>query len=388
MSHALILSFLLLLIILQPLSTSNTNYIYDVSDCLPQIKQPTDTIYYWYDHNGIRVGKQLNTTLYRYLVDSNRPYAQVLEEYEEDTLAATYVYGDDLISQNRGDLSYYLYDGQLSTRQLIDDTGVVTDSYDYDAFGNLLNSSGTTVNNYRYTGEQFDPNAGFYYLRARYYDQGTGRFTSVDPYSGNMHEPVTLHRYLYAGNNPVMNRDPSGEVFTLGELSAANSIRSSLTELQINTAFSILDANEGAEDEEYISNEIKSTLITFTFGVAFKAIGPVGIGTFYKSAKNITTTKVTLKEAKELVGKWSKEALTPGRSGFKKRADAIREHVEKHGNGDVWKYLRQAANFNYKRTRPIDLGDGKVKYIKKGKYIILDDKGKILSYGGVDDRLW
>jgi RHS repeat-associated protein len=77
-------------------------------------------------------------------------------------------------------------------------------------FGNLLNSSGTTVNNYRYTGEQFDPNAGFYYLRARYYDQGPGRFTSVDPYSGRMHEPVTLHRYLYAGDNPVMNVDFSG----------------------------------------------------------------------------------------------------------------------------------------------------------------------------------
>ncbi|MCI5226650.1 MAG: RHS repeat-associated core domain-containing protein, partial [Candidatus Electrothrix sp. AX2] len=196
--------------------------------------------------DGIRTAKQLNTDLYRYLVDANRPYAQVLEEYKESNLVASYVYGDDLISQDRGGLSYYLYDGQLSARQLVDDTGVVTDSYDYDAFGNLLHSSGSTVNNYRYTGEQFDPNAGFYYLRARYYDQANGRFTGLDPYAGRMHEPITLHRYLYAADNPVMNMDPSGENYTLaGQMSALSLLSMTLVRVGLSAQPIITNVAKG-----------------------------------------------------------------------------------------------------------------------------------------------
>jgi len=119
----------------------------------------------------------------------------------------------------------FLYDGQLSTRQLTDHSGTVTDSYTYDAFGNLLAQDGDTENNFLYTGEQYDPNLGSYYLRARYYDQGVGRFTTVDPWKGNQFEPVTLHRYLYAGANPVMNVDPSGEAFgNITELMTAMTI--------------------------------------------------------------------------------------------------------------------------------------------------------------------
>ena len=50
-------------------------------------------------------------------------------------------------------------------RQLTD---AVTDSYIYDAFGNLKDHLGTSDNRYLYTGEQYDPDAGLYYLRARF----------------------------------------------------------------------------------------------------------------------------------------------------------------------------------------------------------------------------
>ena len=58
-------------------------------------------------------------------------------------LAASYVYGLDLISQSReNDDSFYLVDGLGSTRGLTDVNGVVTDSYSYDAFGNLIGVEG------------------------------------------------------------------------------------------------------------------------------------------------------------------------------------------------------------------------------------------------------
>ena len=48
------------------------------------------------------------------------------------------------------------------------------------------------------------------YLRARYYQPGTGRFVSVDPDVGSTLDAVTLHQYLYAANNALLLTDPSG----------------------------------------------------------------------------------------------------------------------------------------------------------------------------------
>jgi len=50
-----------------------------------------------------------------------------------------------------------------------------------------------------------------YYLRARYYDQSNGRFISQDPFGGSDYDPVSLHRYLYAGIDPTNRVDPTGE---------------------------------------------------------------------------------------------------------------------------------------------------------------------------------
>ena len=111
--------------------------------------------------------------------------------------------------------SFYHYDGQFSTRQLSDASGQITDTYTYDAFGLLLARSGSTENNYLYTGEQYDSNVGFYYLRARYYNQANGRFLTQDVWPGMKFEPMSLHKYLYCENNPMNLFDPSGNMSTL-----------------------------------------------------------------------------------------------------------------------------------------------------------------------------
>jgi RHS repeat-associated protein len=100
-----------------------------------------------------------------------------------------------------------------STRNLTDSSGITTDSYWYYGFGELLNKTGTTLNNYLFTGEQFDKSLRFYYLRARYYNPEIGRFITADPVEGNIYEPISLHKYLYAGLDPVNKIDPSGEEF-------------------------------------------------------------------------------------------------------------------------------------------------------------------------------
>ena len=78
-------------------------------------------------------------------------------EKQNNVPVASYSYGDDLISQNvNGNTSYYGYDGLGSTKFLTDTTGKVTDSYQYNAYGEVTSKTGNTDNNYLYAGEQFD----------------------------------------------------------------------------------------------------------------------------------------------------------------------------------------------------------------------------------------
>jgi RHS repeat-associated protein len=61
-----------------------------------------------------------------------------------------------------------------------------------------------------YSGEQFDSKIGQQYLRARYYDPATGRFYRLDPFFGNLSDPLSLHKYLYTHADPVNEIDPNG----------------------------------------------------------------------------------------------------------------------------------------------------------------------------------
>jgi RHS repeat-associated protein len=63
----------------------------------------------------------------------------------------------------------------------------------------------------RCSAEQYDPDLGLYYLRARYYNPLTGRFLSRDPEDGKAMIPATLHKYLFAGGDPVNAIDPTGK---------------------------------------------------------------------------------------------------------------------------------------------------------------------------------
>jgi len=211
--------------------SETVSYTYDYNNRLISAvtanETGTSTVEYIYDVDGVRVGKTVDgVNISRYVVDKNRDYAQVLEERDGNgNLIVSYVYGDDLISQKRGEnTSYYHYDGLGSTRALTDSQGEVTDTYTYEAFGMLIERTGNTINEYLYTGEQYDPNIGFYYLRARYMNPSIGRFVTMDPFEGVIQDPYSLHKYLYAHANPVMNIDPSGEFILSGIISALQSI--------------------------------------------------------------------------------------------------------------------------------------------------------------------
>ena len=187
-----------------------------------------------YDGDGNRVSKTVAGVTTTYLVDTLNPtgYAQVVYESFTGGTAGNreqnhaYVYGLELIGQvrqfqasfnNITQRIYYVYDGHGSVRALTDPTGAVTDTYDYDAFGNLIHSTGTTPNNYLFAGEQFDSDLGLYYNRARYLNVTTGRFWTVDTAEPSLFDPLSLHRYLYANGDAVNRSDSSGEQASVAE---------------------------------------------------------------------------------------------------------------------------------------------------------------------------
>ena len=91
----------------------------------------------------------------KYLVDTQNPtgYAQVVDEVVGSSVPRTYSYGLERISDKQvPGTSFYGYDRHGSVRQLTNSAGAVTDTYDYDAFGNLVTSAGSTPNNYLFAG--------------------------------------------------------------------------------------------------------------------------------------------------------------------------------------------------------------------------------------------
>jgi RHS repeat-associated protein len=215
--------------------TELTTYVWDIQNRLTAATisagSQTKQLGYEYNVNGVRTKSTVDGVETRYLLDENRQYAQVLEEYNSSGLQSRYVYGTelDLISQTRDvSTSFYLKDGHSGVRQLTNTAGVVTNQYGYDGYGNLLYSLGSTQNVYQYRCEQSDSDLGMQYLRARYYNTRTARFSSVDPFEGWKEQPISKHRYLYGNNNPISLSDPAGLFPSLMEGTLAQTILKTL----------------------------------------------------------------------------------------------------------------------------------------------------------------
>ena len=138
----------------------------------------------------------------------------IIQERDDDgNLIAEYatepgLHGN-LISQNRGGVvSQYHFDPQGSTLALTDDNQNVTDTYAYNAFGEVTEHTGNTVNPFQYVRRQGyyrDELTGDYSARQRPLSSREGRWLSSDPLSEFL-------SYLYARNNPISRIDPSGLV--------------------------------------------------------------------------------------------------------------------------------------------------------------------------------
>ena len=124
-----------------------------------------------------------------------------------------YVYGSGLIGQEEnGVYRTYHYDRRGSTTAITDETGAVTDRFDYAPYGELVKRYGLTDTPFLYNGRDgvMTDNNGLYYMRARYYNLDLKRFINQDVLQGSINDGRSLNRYAYVNGNPISLTDPFG----------------------------------------------------------------------------------------------------------------------------------------------------------------------------------
>ena len=152
---------------------SRTTYSWDYENRLTKVLLSSGTRNtFQYDADGKRFQKQDSTGTTRFVWDEEN----VLQETDQNnTTQVTYTLEPEqnghLLSQRRGDLSsFFHFDGIGSTDGLTNLAGAVTDTYLFASFGQMLSSSGGTINPYKYIGSlgyYFNPDMLDYYVRAR-----------------------------------------------------------------------------------------------------------------------------------------------------------------------------------------------------------------------------
>ena len=190
-------------------------FAYDFENRLTQSVIGGATSQYQYDGIGNRKTQIAGGLTKRFVQDTSGSLSRMLAETDgAGAITAYYVYGRGLISRiaANGTPAYYHYDVRGSTIALSDTTGNLTDEYAFDPFGKIANSQGTTANPFKYVGKYgvMDESNGLTYIRARYFSPDLGRFITKDPLAGTDADGQSLHRYVYALNNPVRLVDVSG----------------------------------------------------------------------------------------------------------------------------------------------------------------------------------
>ncbi|MBW7476087.1 hypothetical protein K0T92_15180 [Paenibacillus oenotherae] len=181
-------------------------YTYNGKNELIEVESEAFKSSYAYDPKGIRIWKMVNGQKTTHIWDGSNLAADV-----KPTGTSIYIRGNQLLaSVGDNGTVYYLHNGHGDVVETRQGDGSLINSYKYDAFGVEIDSDTADTNPFRYGGQYFDEETDTYYLRARNYQPGIGRFTTEDTYKGQIADPLTLNLYAYAQNNPLMYHDPTG----------------------------------------------------------------------------------------------------------------------------------------------------------------------------------
>lgn len=123
------------------------------------------------------------------------------------------------LASTEGTESYSHHTDGLGTPMVLTDpqAGVAV-RYRFDPWGVPVEQTKPHLNPIGFTGYLRDTSTDQLYAQARQYEPGVGRFTSVDPWTGDPRSPVSLNQYLYGYGNPGVYVDPDGRCGILSSL--------------------------------------------------------------------------------------------------------------------------------------------------------------------------
>ncbi|MER3453878.1 MAG: hypothetical protein C4318_01800 [Acidimicrobiia bacterium] len=150
---------------------------------------------YYYEADRLLAEEERVSSTFRYYLYGGRDTPAAMKEKKKDGTSTTYFY----LTNTHGDVV-----------ALQDKDGKIINGYAYGPWGEPKRVSEQVHQHFRYAGYLYDPTTELYYLRARWYDPGTGRFLSRDPLPGSSIHLVSLNRYAYGYCAPPSKRDPSG----------------------------------------------------------------------------------------------------------------------------------------------------------------------------------
>jgi RHS repeat-associated protein len=200
------------------MSYVSATYTYDPENRLSS----TAGMSYTYDASGERVLKSNSSTgapTKRYWSMGGNTLA---EGDGTGNLTAEYIYfGGKRVARidlPANTVHYYLSDHLGSTSLVASPAGAIEEESDYYPFGTEVTVTGPGVNELKFTGKRRDTESQLDYFGARFYSNGSGRFTSVDPKMTSrqrMLDPQQWNMYQYSRNNPIVNIDPDGRETTI-----------------------------------------------------------------------------------------------------------------------------------------------------------------------------
>lgn len=175
-----------------------------------------------YDGDGTRVTKTGNGTTTVYHTDKEG--RTITETDASGNLIADYLYVNGKLAAKKEPTSLFFYHTDPAGTPLVltDSAGAIAWKADYKPFGEEQITAAVKDNYKMFVGKEKDKETGLYYFGARYMQDKTARFVSVDPVgpvderSGKVNEkmllnPQKINRYAYAINNPYRYVDPDGK---------------------------------------------------------------------------------------------------------------------------------------------------------------------------------
>ncbi len=111
-----------------------------------------------------------------------------------------------------GTPTYFHKDHLGSSSAMTDAPGNIIETAMYMRFGCKRGEAAISASSYKFTDQELDAESGLYNYDARLYDPVIGRFSSADSIISDWFISISLNRYAYCANNPLIFIDPNGHV--------------------------------------------------------------------------------------------------------------------------------------------------------------------------------